>query len=95
VYYIPNAFTPDGDQFNQNFKPVFTSGFDPFDYNLKIFNRWGELIFESMNHEIGWDGTYKATEGTCPDGVYVWMIEFKTTSTDARKKIQGHVILMK
>ena len=95
VYYVPNSFTPDGDQYNQNFKPIFTSGFDPFDYNLKIFNRWGELIFESMNHEIGWDGTYKATEGTCPDGVYVWMIEFKTTSTDARKKIQGHVILMK
>ena len=95
VYFVPNTFTPDGDQFNQTFKPIFTSGFDPFDYNLKIFNRWGELIFESMNHEVGWDGTYNATKETCLDGIYVWTIEFKTTSTDARKKIQGHVTLMK
>jgi len=95
MYYVPNTFTPDGDQYNQTFKPIFTAGFDPYDFNLKIFNRWGELIFESYNHEVGWNGTYKAAEGTCPDGVYAWTIEFKTTSTDARKKIQGHVVLMK
>jgi gliding motility-associated-like protein len=95
VYYVPNTFTPDGDQYNQTFKPIFTAGFDPYDFNLKIFNRWGELIFESYNHEVGWNGTYKAAEGTCSDGVYAWTIEFKTTSTDARKKIQGHVVLMK
>src|SRR5690606_27637928 len=44
LFYVPNVFTPDGDEFNEGFHPVFTSGFDPFDYHLIIFNRWGEVI---------------------------------------------------
>ena len=58
VFYIPNTFTPDGDNFNQMFTPVFYSGFDPFNFEMLIFNRWGEIVFETRNAEIGWDGTY-------------------------------------
>ena len=89
IYFVPNAFTPDGDEFNQIFLPVFTSGFDPYDFNFQVYNRWGELIFESNNHEIGWDGTYHGK--LVQEGVYTWQIEFKTSKNDERKTIQGHL----
>jgi gliding motility-associated-like protein len=93
LYWVPNAFTPDNDEFNQTFKPIFTSGFDPFDYELLIFDRWGELIFESHNSEVGWDGRYMGNY--VQDGVYVWKIEFKETMTDKRHKKYGHVSILR
>ena len=97
LFYIPNTFTPDGDIFNQTFQPIFTSGFDPFDYTLLIFNRWGEIIFESHDTEIGWDGTYGINKemGYCEEGVYTWKIEFKTIRNDERKMIVGHVNMLR
>lgn len=95
LIYIPNAFTPDNDEHNPVFKPVMTAGFDPNDYTLLVFNRWGELIFESHDAEVGWDGTYANNTGICPDGTYTWKIEFKTLSTDARKLLKGHVTLIR
>lgn len=98
IYYIPNTFTPDGDMFNQTFQPVFTSGFDPFNFSLYIYNRWGELIFESHNAEIGWDGTYGAgakNVGLVPDGVYTWKIEFKPKNNDNKFIDIGHVTVIR
>jgi len=94
VYYVPNTFTPDDDLYNQQFKPIFTSGFDPFDYTLTIFNRWGDVIFESHNCEFGWDGSY-GNNGLVQEGVYTWHIEFKKNNSDERKIITGHVNLIK
>lgn len=93
IYYIPNAFTPDDDEHNPVFKPIFTAGFDPRDYKMTIFNRWGEQVFESHNSEYGWDGTYSASPGLIQDGVYTWKIEFKTTRSDERKMLVGSVLL--
>lgn len=99
IFYVPNAFTPDGDLYNQTFKPVFTSGFDPYDFHLLIFNRWGEIVFESYNHEIGWDGSYGGVNGdhvnVCQDGVYTWKIELKIRTNDERKVVVGHVNLIR
>jgi gliding motility-associated-like protein len=93
IFWVPNAFTPDQDQYNEIFQPVFTSGFDPYDYNLLIFNRWGEIMFESNNAAVGWDGTYGGE--IVKDGVYVWKIEFKDRYTDERYERSGHVTLIK
>ena len=101
LFYVPNTFTPDRDNYNPVFQPVFTSGFDPQDYVLYIFNRWGELIFESRNAEIGWDGSYGTWDQSqnqvdlVQDGVYTWKIEFKVTRTDERKMYVGHVNLIR
>ncbi len=92
IYYVPNAFTPDGDEFNQVFIPVFTSGFDPYNFNMEIYNRWGELIFASQNHLEGWDGSYKGYK--CPSGVYSWKITYKTPSNDFKETITGHLELL-
>ena len=93
IYYIPNAFTPDGDEFNQAFKPVFSSGFDAENYTLLLYNRWGETIFESHDVATGWDGTYKGE--LVPEGTYAWSIVVKHRQTDAFERIAGQVTLLK
>lgn len=93
IYYIPNTFTPDGDEFNQTFQPVFTAGFDPFDWHMLIFNRYGQVIWESSDPTEGWDGTYNGR--MVQDGTYVWTVEFKTIASDERRTDTGHVNVTK
>lgn len=93
VYYIPNTFTPDGDQFNNTFQPVFSSGFDPFNYQLLIFDRWGEVLFESRNANVGWDGTYGGQ--LMQDGVYIYQVVFRDLYSDKRYEVKGHVSLIR
>jgi len=93
IYYIPNAFTPDGDTYNEKFQPIFTSGFDTYDYHLIIFNRWGETVFESYNDQEGWDGTYN--DENAPDGVYVWTVKFGEILSDKKFYDKGTVTLVR
>lgn len=67
-YYIPNAFTPDGDG-NNDFFLVY--GNDIEKVELKVFNRWGELVFESTDLYRGWDGTYHGKK--CNPAVFVYI----------------------
>lgn len=93
LYYVPNSFTPDDNELNQRFEPVFTCGFDPMHYELKIYNRWGVNIFTSNDSRIGWDGTYGGV--MMPDGVYAWTIRYKSQTTDDAKLESGHVSLLR
>jgi gliding motility-associated-like protein len=61
-------------------------------FNLKIFNRWGELIFESNQLEVGWDGTYQGK--MCQDGTYIWVIEYAGDDKIPHKLV-GHVNLLR
>jgi gliding motility-associated-like protein len=94
IFYVPNVFTPDGDEYNEEFKPIMVSGYDVYDYHLTIFNRWGEVVFESFNANYGWDGTYGSL-GLVEDGTYVWQIEFGETMSDKKHKHRGHVTILK
>jgi gliding motility-associated-like protein len=69
------------------------SGFDPYDYNLFIYNRWGELIFESKDANFGWDGTYGigGENRAVQDGTYTYQIIYKLKNNDFRSTIHGHV----
>ena len=93
LYYIPNTFTPNKDQFNNVFLPVFTAGFDPYDFTMLIFNRWGELIFESHNSDIGWDGSYNGN--LMSDGVYLYKIEFVEKENNKTHIETGQLMLIK
>ena len=93
IFYIPNAFTPDGDERNNLFKPIITSGVDIFNYTFLIYNRWGQIVWESFNPNIGWDGTYNGT--MCQDGVYTWKLRFKTPKTDEVKEFKGSLTLIR
>ena len=93
IYYIPNTFTPDGNQYNQTWRPVFTSGFDPTEFRLTVYNRWGQLVWESYNHTASWDGTYDSRY--VPDGVYTYKVWFGDKETDAHYELTGHVTLLR
>ncbi|MDB4075975.1 PKD domain-containing protein, partial [Crocinitomicaceae bacterium] len=67
LLFVPNTFTPDGDEFNQNWV-VQISEIDIYDFRITLFNRWGELIWESFDPEVGWDGTINGA--AVQDGVY-------------------------
>lgn len=91
--YVPNSFTPDGDEFNNIFIPVLTKGYDIYGYKLEIYNRFGELIFESENVNLGWDGTYKGLKS--PDGTYVWKLKVKDKYSGFVSTKIGHVTLLR
>ena len=93
LFYVPNTFTPDGDEHNHVFSPVFTAGFDPANFRLEIYNRWGELIFESLNSTKGWDGYYNGL--ICPSAIYTWKIVYKIPDTDEYKVVSGLVNLLR
>lgn len=93
IYYIPNAFTPNGDEFNNTFQPVFFSGFDPQHYYFSIYNRWGELIFESYNSSYGWDGSYGSR--ICDSGTFIWKLEFKEIQGEKQYYQTGFLNLIK
>jgi len=92
--YIPNAFTPNGDGLNDFFQP---KGFGIKEYELDIFDRWGERIFNTKVFEEGWDGKHHRgiDYGTyCKDGVYAWKIKVVNVFGEA-KYYTGHVTLLK
>ena len=95
VIFIPNAFTPDEDQHNQHFNPVLSPSIDPHNYTLYIFNRWGEVVFESHDPNVGWDGKYGTSGIDAPEGAYIWKITYKLPDTDERNTISGHVNLLR
>jgi gliding motility-associated-like protein len=92
IIYVPNAFTPNGDGKNDIFFPIIND-IDPNQYKLLIFNRWGELVFESQQPSQGWDGNHKGM--LAQDGAYVWKIYCKEVSTIETHEYMGHVTLIK
>ncbi|MES2588891.1 MAG: gliding motility-associated C-terminal domain-containing protein, partial [Bacteroidota bacterium] len=92
TFYIPNSFTPDGNKFNNTFSPVFSSDFKVFSYRFRIFDKWGELVFETRDYQSSWDGTFH--EKIIQDGIYGWEIVFQDDNFKLNKFI-GHVSLIK
>ncbi len=72
TFYIPSAFTPNGDGLNETFGP---KGEGITEFNMQVFDRWGNLIFESNNLKIQWDGYHH--EEKAPTGTYVYKITAK------------------
>ena len=85
--YIPNAFTPDFDFLNEGFGPK-GFGISEINYSFFIFDRWGEIIYESHTLFEPWNGTYKGK--FVQNGVYVWKLEFQDINGKNHSKI-GHV----
>ncbi|HCS19760.1 MAG TPA: hypothetical protein DIW47_04210 [Bacteroidetes bacterium] len=77
ISYIPNAFTPNGDGLNDYFGPTFC---DIEDFHMIIFDRWGEIIFETDDMNKLWDGIYRGVP--VPEGVFGYLIHFR----DVRNK---------
>jgi gliding motility-associated-like protein len=87
---VPNAFTPNNDMVNDNFKPVLS--FTPLDYHLVITDRQNNILFESRDHLAEWDGTLNGTP--LPQGVYLWFLKIKTPSAKIVSRT-GNVTIIK
>lgn len=83
--FIPNAFTPNGDGLNDTFG---VSGEAIKEFHLKIFNRWGEVIYESNNVKDRWDGTYMGEK--VPEGTYIYTVTAAGASGKRQSK-EGRV----
>ncbi len=86
---IPDAFTPNGDGLNDEIAPILDSAQQ---YEFLIYNKWGELIFRSDNHLIGWDGSYK--NGTAAEGTYIYRIKYQNEFGELFEQ-SGTFILMR
>jgi gliding motility-associated-like protein len=86
---VPTAFTPNGDGANDF---LFVRG-GPFEkMHFRVYNNWGELVFETTDQKIGWDGTVSGVEQ--PMSVYVWMLDVETYNKKIIHK-SGDVTLLK
>jgi gliding motility-associated-like protein len=94
VFYIPNAFTPDADQYNPYFK-VCWSGSLPKFFEFEVFNRWGELVFKTSDPNFGWDGTSALNGQFAPDGLYTWKLTIGLSSVKEHRVYSGHVSLLR
>ena len=88
LFYAPNTFTPDNDEYNQSWE-FFVSGIDIYNFELIIFNRWGEVIWETKDPSVKWDGTFGGKR--VPQGTYTWRAWVKDPRNDDKHEFQGHI----
>ncbi len=92
LLYAPNTFTPDGDQMNQNWR-VYIQGVDIYNFHLELYNRWGEIIWESYDPDASWDGTYGGNP--VKDGTYIWKIRAYDAENDNKYEFNGFVNVLR
>lgn len=88
--YIPNSFTPDDNRINSVFS---VSAIGVVEFYIRIFNRWGELLYESNDVDFEWDGIYDNER--VQDGTYVWRIDYKSIHDDETQIKVGHVNVLR
>ncbi|RYM34712.1 T9SS type B sorting domain-containing protein [Brumimicrobium glaciale] len=93
LIFSPNTFTPDGDGLNDTWK-VQIQGIDIQNFQLEIFNRWGEKVFESLDPDGEWAGTY-GDGRIVKEGAYVWIIKAHDFENDNKYEFNGTVTILK
>jgi len=88
---FPSAFTPGNGGPNETFR--VSQGNIFAEYHLMVFNRYGEIVFESFSPSVGWDGKHKGKDAG--NGTYVWVCSYKTTNAKPLKKQKGTVLLLR
>jgi len=95
LYTLPNFFTPNGDGFNDTFVPITNSSVDHVD--MKIFSRWGRIVYKTSDPQINWDGNDINTKSACADGTYLFICDVYeiTLSGIQQRTIQGSITLLR
>jgi gliding motility-associated-like protein len=89
--WVPTAFSPNGDGFNEVYKIATVNKL--VNFSMRIFNRWGQMVFETNDIEEGWDGTYKGDE--CLIGTYIVVINYRKDQTDENLEISKSITLIR
>ena len=93
MVHVPNVFTPNEDDVNEGFCPIFNMEWAVESYDFMIFNRWGEKLFESMTVHEKWDGFYRSD--IVQEDVYVWKMKCRDKLTNEWIERIGHVTVLK
>lgn len=98
--FVPNAFTPNGDQLNDQFTIKYNLDCEVKEYSLSVFDRWGHLVFQTnaYEEEQAWDGTNHGKK--LNPGVYLWRLSMKMVNTNTNGEPivvnkQGSVVLIR
>lgn len=89
-FYIPNTFTPDGDGINDVFGVI---GPETDSFALKVYNRWGQVVYESIQIQDRWKGNHQGGEYYVPDGVYNYVM--KATEGKLFVEKEGHIVIFR
>jgi gliding motility-associated-like protein len=92
-FYAPNTFIPNDDGLNDVWLPVFSSRINVENYELSIYNRWGELVFKTNDFMQGWNGIYN--NKLVQLGVYSFKIEFRNSNDRINQIHTGHITLVR
>ncbi len=92
--YVPTAFTPNGDGINDFFF-IEGSDIDEARYHFFVFDRWGNIVFESNDRNDPWKGEIQAGGYYAPNGAYNWKSIFISKSTGERKELSGSVVIFR
>jgi gliding motility-associated-like protein len=94
-YALPNAFTPNGDGYNDYFVPYPYTSVQNID--LKVFNRWGTVVFQTNDPAIRWDGKDKNTNRPCSDGAYFYTCDVYEITLEGiqKRSLQGVLYILK
>lgn len=93
VVFIPNAFTPDGDDLNNEFTAVFPENMKLASYEMYIYDRWGELVFYSQDPKQGWNASLAGFDA--PDGVYSYLVKYKELGYVNKFQVTGNVVVIR
>ena len=88
---VPSAFTPNNDGLNDLFGPLNAIKAEQLDF--RIYNRWGQLLFQTHNWKSGWDGTYHNLPQ--PTGTYVWFLSYVDRDSKQRREMKGTAVLIR
>jgi gliding motility-associated-like protein len=91
-FYIPNVFHPASNSGAGNDRfGIFSATIEPTGFQLRVYSRWGELVFESNNPDITWDGSFRNEQA--PPGVYLYLL--RMTTCDGPIQASGDVTLVR
>jgi gliding motility-associated-like protein len=93
--YTPSAITADNDNLNEAFRPVITGEDQVKDYHIRIFDRWGNVVFESRDMDEYWNGNTTGDEYYVNNGVYHWILEITLYGLDATQKFEGSLSVIR
>jgi gliding motility-associated-like protein len=88
---VPTAFTPNNDGKNDFLHPLNAIKAERLDF--RVFNRWGQLMYETHNWKQGWDGTFKGMQQAT--GVYVWFLSYVDRDSKQSRQMKGTAVLIR
>lgn len=95
TYRLPNVFSPNNDEYNQLFRPFDFTSVERVD--MKIFNRWGRIVFETTDPNINWDGKNQNNHQPCSEGAYFYVCDVYETTLKGliKRTITGSVTIFR